>query len=89
MYDACRPDGCRRCIEVKGRARTGDIEVSTNEWIRASNLRHEYWLYTVFDCVGNNPRLVRVRDPYNSLLAKAIGGVLIGAQSIFSHSEEV
>ena len=29
----------RRAIEVKGRAGTGDVEVSSNEWARAANLR--------------------------------------------------
>ena len=33
----------RRCIEVKGRANSGEIEVTDNEWARACNLRGDYW----------------------------------------------
>ena len=37
------PAGARRAIEVKGRARTGDIELTENEWAKACNLRAGYW----------------------------------------------
>lgn len=50
-----RPDGAERSIEVKGRAGVGDIEVSDNEWAKACNLRHRYWLYVVYGC-GEGPR---------------------------------
>lgn len=76
-----------RSIEVKGRAGVGEIEVSDNEWARACNLRDEYWLYVVFDCASPNPRLVRVRDPFGALLAKAKGGVVVGAKQIFEAAE--
>ncbi len=59
-----------RAIEVKGRARTGSVEMQENEWARACNLRDRYWLYVVFDCATPNPRLVRVRDPFAKLLVK-------------------
>ncbi|MDE0447657.1 MAG: helicase-related protein [Spirochaetaceae bacterium] len=59
----------RRCIEVKGRARTGSVEVSDNEWAKACNLRNQYWLYVVYDCATPRPRLHRVRDPFAKLLA--------------------
>ena len=29
-----RPGNARRCIEVKGRAGAGDVEVTDNEWAR-------------------------------------------------------
>jgi SNF2 family DNA or RNA helicase/DNA-binding XRE family transcriptional regulator len=77
----------RRSIEVKGRAGVGEIEVSANEWAKACNLRHGYWLYVVFDCATANPRLVRVQDPFISLLAKAKGSVLIGAEQILEAAE--
>ena len=57
-----------RAIEVKGRAGSGNIEMSENEWARACNLRNDYWLYVVFDCATPRPRLVRVRDPFGKLL---------------------
>ena len=60
---------CRK-IEVKGRAETGNVEMSENEWAKACNLRDEYWLYVVFNCASPRPRLVRVRDPFAKLLVR-------------------
>ena len=77
-----RSDREKRAIEVKGRGGMGDIEVSANEWAKACNLRDGYWLYAVYDCATPSPRLVRVQDPFGSLLAKAKGSVLIGAREI-------
>ena len=76
------PVGPTKAIEVKGRAGTGDVEVTANEWARAANLRDGYWLYVVYDCATPAPRLVRVRDPFGSLLAKAKGSVLLSAGAI-------
>jgi len=70
---ATYPNGEQRAIEVKGRARTGDIEVSAHEWARACNLRSGYWLYTVFACASASPRLVRVQDPFGKLLVGSRG----------------
>ena len=66
LSDRCA--GERRCIEVKGRAGGGSVEVSDNEWAKACNLRAEYWLYVVYDCATPRPRLLRVRDPFAKLL---------------------
>ena len=63
-----RRPGEERAIEVKGRAGSGNVEMSENEWARACNLRDGYWLYVVFDCATPHPRLVRVRDPFARLL---------------------
>jgi hypothetical protein len=82
-----RPTGERRAIEVKGRAGTGDIEVSSNEWARAANLRDGYWIYAVYDCATPTPRLARVQDPFGTLLAKAKGSVLISAGEIIEASD--
>jgi superfamily II DNA or RNA helicase/DNA-binding XRE family transcriptional regulator len=82
------PDGRRRAIEVKGRANTGDVEVSSNEWARAANLRDGYWLYAVYDCATPAPRLARVQDPFGNLLAKAKGSVLISANQITQAAKE-
>ena len=57
-------------IEVKGRAASGNVEMSDNEWAKACNLRDTYWLYVVFDCATPRPRLLRVRDPFGRLLAR-------------------
>jgi hypothetical protein len=80
--------GERRAIEVKGRAGTGDVEVSNNEWARAANLRGGYWLYAVYECASPAPRLVRVRDPFATLLARAKGSVLIGARAVSEAAED-
>lgn len=68
-----RPDGKRRCIEIKGRARLGNIHISTNEWAAAANRRDDYWLYAVFDCASAAPRMVAVQDPFAKLVEKAAG----------------
>jgi superfamily II DNA or RNA helicase len=81
-----RPNG-KRSIEVKGRAGVGEVEVSANEWAKACNLRDAYWLYVVYDCATPNPRLVRIRDPFSALLAKAKGSVLIGPKQILEAAE--
>ena len=51
-----------RFIEVKGRAATGDVALSTNEFKTAQRLGQDYWLYVVYDC-GSHPHLHCVRDP--------------------------
>ena len=84
-----RPAGAQgpavdRAIEVKGRARSGAVEVSENEWAAACNLRDRYWLYVVFDCGTPRPRLVKVRDPFGRLLARAKGSVVITESEILS-----
>ena len=65
-----RPDGERRCIEAKGRAAVGEIEVTDNEWARACNLRREYWLYVAYHCGTPTPQMVRVQDPFDRLLVR-------------------
>ena len=84
-----RPAGAQgpavdRAIEVKGRAGSGAVEVSQNEWAAACNLRDRYWLYVVFDCATPRPRLVKVRDPFGRLLAKMRGSVVITESEILS-----
>ncbi len=78
----------RRAIEVKGRASTGDVEVSANEWAKACNMRDGYWLYAVYDCATPNPRMVRVQDPFGRLLAKAKGSILLSASQIFEYGDK-
>jgi len=77
-----RPGGEKRSIEVKGRAGTGAIEITDNEWAKACNLRERYWLYVVYDCATANPQLVRVQDQFGNLLAKAKGSVLISPAQV-------
>lgn len=40
-----RPNGDELAIEVKGRRGVGDVELTQNEWAKATNLREKYWLY--------------------------------------------
>jgi superfamily II DNA or RNA helicase/DNA-binding XRE family transcriptional regulator len=81
-----RPDGSERAIEVKGRAQTGAIEISDNEWGAACNLKKNYWLYVVFDCSSPLPRLKPVNDPWSRLMAQA-RGYQISESEILSNSE--
>ncbi len=51
-----------RFIEVKGRAHTGEIALTANEYNTAKRLRQDYWLYVVFHC-ATQPSLNILRDP--------------------------
>jgi SNF2 family DNA or RNA helicase/transcriptional regulator with XRE-family HTH domain len=80
-------DRSERAIEVKGRARVGDIHLTENEWAKAATLRDRYWLYVVFDCATAHPRLLRVCDPFGRLVARPVGGVLLDPGEIDSAAE--
>lgn len=82
-----RTQGEELAIEVKGRASTGSIELSTNEWLKACNLRSRYWLYVVFGCATEHPRLHRVQDPFGKLLGQPRAGVLIEEEEIMKNAE--
>ncbi len=94
-----RAGGERRCIEIKGRAATGEVEVTDNEWARACNLRQDYWLYAVYHCATPTPQLVRVQDPFEKLLirpftrtrvvesVREVGGVRIGHSQVLEAGE--
>jgi hypothetical protein len=73
-----RPDGSVRFIEVKGRARVGDLELTPNEWAQANNHREKYWLYVVFNC-ETKPELKRIPDPAGQGIGRPKGGVTIDA----------
>lgn len=51
-----------RFVEVKGRASTGEIALTYNEFKTAERLKEDYWLYVVFQC-ATNPSLNILRDP--------------------------
>jgi len=57
----------RRCIEVKGRAGVGRVEVTWSEFAKSQELGDDYWLYVVLDCATPAPRLYRVRNPAHTL----------------------
>jgi superfamily II DNA or RNA helicase len=52
-----------RFVEVKGRAFTGEIALTQNEYKTAERLRQDYWLYVVFHCGTDSPSLNMIRDP--------------------------
>jgi len=51
-----------RFIEVKGRANTGEVALTANEYRTAQRLGDDFWLYVVFDC-ATNPSLNAVQNP--------------------------
>jgi superfamily II DNA or RNA helicase len=51
-----------RFIEVKGRAGTGEIALTANEYRTAQRLGDDFWLYVVFECSGT-PALSTIQDP--------------------------
>ena len=57
----------RRCIEVKGRAGVGRVELTWSEFAKSQELGDDYWLYVVLDCAEASPRLYRVRNPAKAL----------------------
>ena len=65
-----RPDGSELAIEVKGRAQTGNIYISVNEWSAACNIQGKYWLYVVYQCASSIPLLIRINDPWNKLIVQ-------------------
>lgn len=52
-----------RFIEVKGRAHTGEIALTANEYKTAQRLANDYWLYVVFHCATPNPSVNILRNP--------------------------
>jgi superfamily II DNA or RNA helicase len=55
-------EGIRR-IEVKGRTRGHSICLTTNEWYKATHLGDSYWLYVVWDPLGDKAELLVIRNP--------------------------
>ena len=86
---AIGPDGEARSIEVKGRAGRGAIQMEANEWKQACHLGDRYWLYVVFDCATPAPRLVRVCNPFDKLLAseRAVSTYSISATLLLKAAE--
>ena len=60
-------EGIRR-IEAKGRTRGHPIRLTTNEWYKAAQLGDSYWLYVVWDPLGNpDPLPLIIRNPVKHL----------------------
>ena len=56
-----------RRIEVKGRERGKPIRLTTNEWYKAQQLAETYWLYVVWDPLGDSPEMVFIQNPAEKL----------------------
>lgn len=57
-----------RRIEVKGRgAGVGDVGLYRTEWYAAERWRSGFWLYVVYQATSDQPRLVRIQDPFGTL----------------------
>jgi superfamily II DNA or RNA helicase len=54
-------------VEVKGRLRGQPVRLTTNEWYKAAQLADTYWLYVVWDPLGDNPEIVRIHNPVAKL----------------------
>lgn len=63
-------DGNVRYIEVKARAKYGNIVLTQNEWFKAQRFGKDYYLYVVFNA-GTNPDLHIIKDPANNLNPEA------------------
>ncbi|MDW7973118.1 MAG: DUF3883 domain-containing protein, partial [Thermodesulfovibrio sp.] len=62
-----KADGEIRYIEVKARAMTGDIALTTNEWFKAKRFKEQYWLYIIENAGTSNPTLYLIQNPAENL----------------------
>jgi hypothetical protein len=72
-----------RYIEVKARARSGAIRLTSNEWKRARQWGNDYWLYIVADAGTQDPQLTRIQNP----AAHFVEGEDIFATGFIVHEE--
>ena len=66
-----------RRIEVKGlSAHEGGVHLTPNEWRKAASFGDKYWLYVVWGCLSDRPRLKIFQDPAHTLSATEVQGVV-------------
>jgi superfamily II DNA or RNA helicase len=58
-----------RYIEVKARAKGGDIALTPNEWFKARRFKDQYYLYIVAEAT-TNPTLYIIQNPVENLKPK-------------------
>jgi superfamily II DNA or RNA helicase/polyhydroxyalkanoate synthesis regulator phasin len=63
IFDEATGEVFVKRIEVKGRLRGQPVRLTTNEWYKAQQLAETYWLYVVWDPLGDSPELVRIHNP--------------------------
>ena len=82
----------RRCVEVKGRAGVGDVQLTWSEHAKSIELGNEYWLYVVLDCATDQPRLYRVQNPAQALASAMVPSLdvryKIGPDSVIGAAAE-
>ena len=52
-----------RYIEVKARARSGAVRITSNEWKKARRYGPNYWLYIITEAASDEPVLQRIPNP--------------------------
>ena len=52
-----------RYIEVKARAQSGEVRISSNEWKKARKYGDDYWLYIVTEAGTDYPELHTLQNP--------------------------
>nr|MBA2669550.1 DUF3883 domain-containing protein [Gemmatimonadota bacterium] len=55
--------GGARYVEVKARARSGEIRLTANEWKKARHFGPNYWIYVVTEAGTDSPTLTRIANP--------------------------
>jgi len=60
-------DGERRYIEVKGRAGSGSVALTQNEWFKAQRFGEEYYLYVVLNTASSPTIPYRIQNPASTL----------------------
>ena len=63
IADESTGEVCVKRVEVKGRMCGQPVRLTINEWYKAQQLAETYWLYVVWDPLGDSPELVRIHDP--------------------------
>ncbi|MCB0164257.1 MAG: DUF3883 domain-containing protein [Anaerolineae bacterium] len=63
LYNADGSYADTRYIEVKARAQSGAIRLSSNEWKKARHFDDKFWLYIVTMAGTDTPQLHRVQNP--------------------------
>ena len=53
-------------IEVKARAKEGNVLLTPNEWFKAKRFKDQYWLYIIANA-ATEPTLYLINDPVNNL----------------------
>ena len=66
MTCSVEKEGNIRYIEVKTRAKAGNIALTQNEWFKAMRFGDDYYLYVVFNA-ATKPQLHIIQNPAKNL----------------------